>query len=123
MRFLLAFALAVCAFAGDVTGKWSGTAEVKGQDGEVKESPAFLTLKQAGKDVTGTAGESEEDQRAIKDGRFENDELTFIVEVENDNGEKRTYRARLKMVEDGKLEGEVTCEVDMTAKLRLTKLS
>jgi hypothetical protein len=122
MRLLIAlFAAALCLSAGDVSGKWSGTATVKNPDGETRDAPVVLVLTQSGAEVTGTAGESEENQTAIKDGKLENDELTFRVEVNQDSGETRVFTAKLRLAGD-KLEGDVNRNDGMTAKVSLKKI-
>src|SRR5215469_4946324 len=50
--------------ATDVSGKWSGF-------------PVYLTLKQDGNTVTGSAGESEDDQIPFQSGSIEDDRLTL----------------------------------------------
>jgi uncharacterized protein (TIGR03435 family) len=50
--------------ATDVSGKWSGF-------------PVYLTLKQDGNTVTGSAGESEDDQIPFQSGTIEDDRLTL----------------------------------------------
>ena len=122
MRLLIAlFAAALCLSAGDVSGKWSGTATVKNPEGETRDAAIFLVLTQSGTEVTGTAGENEDDQRAIKDGKLENDELTFRVEVTQDSGETRVFTAKLKLTGD-KLEGDVSRNDGLSAKVSLKKV-
>src|SRR5689334_19731960 len=50
--------------ATDVSGKWSGF-------------PIYLTLKQDGNTVTGSAGETEDDQMPFDSGSIEDDRLTL----------------------------------------------
>jgi uncharacterized protein (TIGR03435 family) len=50
--------------ANDVSGKWSGF-------------PVYLTLKQDGNTVTGSAGETEDDQLPFESGTIEGDRLTL----------------------------------------------
>src|SRR5215475_13109956 len=64
--------------AADLTGKWSGTLDLK-QDGEAQTIPVVMTLKQDGNTVTGTAG-PEEDQHAISKGTVDGDTLTMEVD-------------------------------------------
>ena len=69
----------------DLTGKWSGTLDMK-QDGEAQTIPVVMTLKQDGKTLTGTAG-PEEDQHAIQKGAVDGDTVTMEV----DSGEAIYY--------------------------------
>jgi hypothetical protein len=82
MRALLCF-LILAAFAGlavaevNVTGKWSGSFNVIGPDGQTKESTAMLVLKQNGSEITGTVGPHEGEQHQITKGKIEGDKITL----------------------------------------------
>jgi hypothetical protein len=80
--FLLMLGMTLSATAADVNGKWSGTFNVTGPDGEVKEETAFLVLKQNGSELTGTAGPREEEQFPIQKGKIEGDKITLEVTTE-----------------------------------------
>src|SRR5690242_16857554 len=54
----------VLSGATDVSGKWSGF-------------PIYLTLKQDGNIVTGSAGQTEDDQMPFQSGTVEDDRLTL----------------------------------------------
>ena len=69
----------------DLTGKWSGTLDLK-QDGEAQTIPVVMIVKQDGKTLTGTAG-PEEDQHSIQKGTVEGD----VVTMEVDSGEAIYY--------------------------------
>jgi hypothetical protein len=71
--------------ASDLTGKWSGTVDMK-QDGDAQTIPVIMVVKQDGKTLTGTAG-VEEDQHPIQKGIVDGDTVTFEV----DNGEAIFY--------------------------------
>jgi hypothetical protein len=75
--FVLA-ALACAAIADvDVTGKWSGSFNMTGPNGETKDGTALLMLKQSGTDITGSVGPNEDEQFAIQKGRIEGDKITL----------------------------------------------
>jgi len=95
--FLLT-ALALCA--ADVSGKWSGKADVKSGDGQTRAVELFFTFKQEGIRLTGSIGASEEEQLQIQKGAVEGDRVTFEVATQNGIG-----RFDLKAVED-RIEGE-----------------
>ena len=83
MRTILCF-LMLAALAGatpdtNVTGKWTGSFNVTGPEGQTKESTALLVLNQEGTNITGTVGPDEGEQRAITKGRIEGDKLTLEV--------------------------------------------
>jgi hypothetical protein len=87
MRTLLCF-LVLAALAGvaiadvDVTGKWSGSFNATNPSGEIKESTAFLVLKQTGTTITGTAGPNEDEQFTIQKGKIDGDKITLEVDHE-----------------------------------------
>jgi len=60
--------MAGVAFAGELTGKYSGTFD---------PGPAYMDLKVAGQAVTGTVGPSETEQLAISNGKLDGEKLTF----------------------------------------------
>jgi hypothetical protein len=81
--FVAMAALAVLAVADvDVTGKWSGSFNATGPNGETKESTALLVLKQSGSDITGTVGPNEDEQFPIQKGKIEGDKIT--IEADHD---------------------------------------
>jgi hypothetical protein len=82
--FLLMLGLALSATAADVNGKWSGSFEVTGPDGETKDATAFIVLKQNGTELTGTVGPTEEEQFPIQKGKIEGDKIT--LEAMTDGG-------------------------------------
>jgi uncharacterized protein (TIGR03435 family) len=80
--------------ATDVSGRWSGF-------------PIYLTLKQDGNTVTGSAGESEDDQIPFQSGSIEDDRLTLklgsieinlVVHADQMSGEVHGAGRTMKMV-------------------------
>jgi uncharacterized protein (TIGR03435 family) len=93
---LFACLLASSAMPGatDVSGRWSGF-------------PIYLTLKQDGNTVTGSAGESEDDQIPFQSGSIEDDrlslklgsvELNLVVHGDQMSGEVHEGARTMKMV-------------------------
>ena len=74
--FLLAATLAVAADV-DVTGKWTGTFNMTGPNGETDNSTAVLMLKQSGAAISGTVGPDEEKQFPIVKGKIDGDKITL----------------------------------------------
>jgi hypothetical protein len=91
---LLSCALALAAFAADVTGKW--TYEMQGRNGAMT---ATLNLKADGSTLTGTVsgrgGETE-----ISDGKIDGDNVSFTV-VREFNGNKMTQKYTGTVTGDG----------------------
>src|SRR5579872_5584007 len=67
----------------NVTGKWSGTLQMDGQN-EVK--PAYAIFHQDGNKLSGSVGPNESEQDEFEGGKVEGDKLTFDV-PQGPNGE------------------------------------
>ena len=65
--------------AADVSGKWSGTVDVK-ENGESRTVSALLVLKQQGNALTGTAGGDENDVHPIRKGTVAGNAVTLEVD-------------------------------------------
>jgi hypothetical protein len=78
---LLSCALAVSAFAADVSGKW--TAEVPGRGGNTMTTT--ITLKADGAALTGSVSGRNGDT-AIANGKVDGDSVSFDVTREGPNG-------------------------------------
>jgi hypothetical protein len=68
--------------AADVTGKWTGSFVITTPDGENRDESAFMDLKQAGTELTGTAGPNADKQYAILKGKVDGNKVTFEVQAE-----------------------------------------
>jgi hypothetical protein len=102
----------------NVTGKWSGSFNTMGPNGEARESTALLVLKQTGPDITGTAGPTEDEQFAIQKGKIEGDKIT--LEVDHDG---HTMKFDLVLTAD-RLTGEAKVSrdgQDLKAKIDVTR--
>jgi hypothetical protein len=66
----------------NVTGKWSGSFKMTRSDGETSDGPALLSLKQTGSEITGTVGQTEDEQHAITKGKIEGEKITLLIEDE-----------------------------------------
>lgn len=74
-------AVALCA--PNVTGKWSGTLQM---DGENDAEPAYSIFKQDGSKLSGSVGPNEYEQDPFEGGKLDGDKLTFDV-PQGQNGE------------------------------------
>ena len=66
-----------------VTGKWSGTLQM---DGENDAKPAYSIFNQDGNKLSGSVGPSESEQDSFEGGNVDGDKLTFDV-PQGPNGE------------------------------------
>jgi len=64
------------AFAGDFSGKWSGTFRAAGADHDI---PQLFILKQDGSKLTGSGGPDEREQYPIENPRIDNDKVAFEI--------------------------------------------
>jgi hypothetical protein len=72
--------LAVFTLNGaDVSGKWSGKAEVRLPEGETRNYALQVQLAQQGEEVTGTIGEEYGERVAIQNGKVQGTKLFFEV--------------------------------------------
>ena len=119
-RTVCCFLLSVVSLLADVSGKWSGSFDITGPDGETKADTAFLNLKQEGGKITGTAGPNEEKQFEIKTGKIEGQKIALEVVMED--GGVLTFD--LALADDhikGNVKGQMGDE-KMTAKLDVTRV-
>jgi hypothetical protein len=80
--FLVAAMLVAATTWADVTGKWTGTLQVE-RNGEQRDMPAYMILKQDGTKVTGSGGPNAGEQHQISSGRVEGDKLLLEIALEN----------------------------------------
>ena len=80
---LSALLSAVALCRPNVTGKWSGTLQM---DGENDAKPAYSILKQEGNKLSGSVGPNESEQDPFEGGMVDGDKLTFDV-PQGSNGE------------------------------------
>jgi hypothetical protein len=117
--FLVLTALAGAAMADtDITGKWSGSFNAAGPNGETKESTAILILKQNGSEITGSVGPNEDEQFTIQKGRIDGDKITLEAD---ENG--HTLKFDLVLA-SGRITGEAHMSHDgetRTAKIDVTR--
>lgn len=103
----------------DVSGKWSGTFDITGPDGDVQHNTAFLILKQNGNVITGSAGPREDKQSEIQEGKLNGAEIDFLMMGQT----RMVFHLRL---EGDHIRGDASTETDdgkMTAKLDVTRVS
>jgi hypothetical protein len=91
------------AWAGDVTGKWTG--QMAGPDGSGGFDISF-TFKQDGAKLTGTVQGPQGDPVDIADGKVDGDKISFVVKIEANGGMKITH--------DGTISGD---EIKLNSKV------
>ena len=115
MKKLIAFALALVAFApavtaqtsADFTGKWEGTFKMQREDGtEGDPRPVAFDLTQKGKELNGTGGPPNQ-QWKIENGAVDAGTATF--QLQQPDGP--LFKFTLTIVK-GRLQGDMTGERD-----------
>ena len=119
--------LLLTAYAkADVSGKWSGSAELKTPDGDSQVVRVSAEFKQQDQSVNGTTGKEGEEQYPIEKGTLEGSKLSFefTAPEEDEASGKRTYTVRLNVASEDRLEGEfefTTNGTKVTGKLTLAR--
>ena len=103
------FVAALSAFAGDVSGKYTGTIS--------NGDPVMIILKQDGANLTGSGGPDESQQFPMRNGKVDGDKITFEVVA----GEDKVFKLSLTAKGDT-LEGEASREGGDTVVLKLTRV-
>jgi hypothetical protein len=122
---LAAFLLLAGVALADVSGKWSGTAELQTPDG-AQALPVTAEFKQQDKSVSGTVGKAGEEQYEIQKGMLDGGKLSFefVAPEEDEASGKRLYTMRLNVISDTQLQGEFDFLANgskVTGKLTLTR--
>jgi hypothetical protein len=83
MKKLALAALLMTAWlsAAEVTGRWSGTLSILTGDGQTREEPVLLILRQEGAKVTGTGGRDDADRHQVMEGKLDGDKIVLDVEA------------------------------------------
>ena len=87
----LAGLLALCAWAGDISGTWTG--EINGPDGSISLTYSF---KQDGGKLTGTVAGPQGDPIPLEEGKVDGDKISFSVHVDFNGGTKFTSEGTVK---------------------------
>jgi hypothetical protein len=104
-RLLWVLALSALSLCADVTGKWSGTIQIKNDQGESKTEPAFMILKQEGTALTGSGGPNEGHQMSVRNGKIEGNKLTFEIAI-GESGDRVMHFTLT--ASDDQIDGNVT---------------
>lgn len=119
---LLVVAAAASARASDISGKWTGTVEIKPPDSETVTQPFWAKFRQSAQEVTGTAGGGDSDAALeIRNGSLDGKKLTF--QVTDEHGV--SYKVNLVASNEDRFEGTVDFSLPdgspMTGKLVLNR--
>jgi hypothetical protein len=96
---LLILLSALSGFSADLTGKWTGTAEFVGEDGQPLSRGVIFILKQEGTAISGEAGYDESMVAPISNGKFDGKKFTMTVSADIE------YKIEMNLVSENRLEG------------------
>jgi hypothetical protein len=99
---LVAMLSAVALGTPNVTGKWSGTLQMDGQN---DAKPAYSIFHQDGNKLWGSVGPDESEQDSFEGGKVDGDRLTFDV-PQGSNGEGSIH-VEMQVTED-QMKGRAT---------------
>jgi hypothetical protein len=85
------FLAAMCAIAGDVSGKYTGTLP--------NGDPVVIVLKQDGAKLTGSGGPSEDQQFPMRNGKIDGDKITFEVVADEEKVFKLAFTVKGETIE------------------------
>jgi hypothetical protein len=106
LLLVTAYALAV-----DVSGKWNGSLEFKGEDGRTQSAPAHADLKQQASTVNGKIWKEQGQQFEIEQGQVTGDEISFKFHApEGEDEQILIHSVKLTLVSPTQLQG--TLEFD-----------
>lgn len=99
------------ALVSDVSGKWNGSLEFKGEDGHTQTAPAHADLKQQANAVTGKIWKEEGQQFEIEQGQATGSEISFKFRApEGEDEQILIHSVKLTVVSPTQLQG--TMEFD-----------
>jgi hypothetical protein len=119
-RLMIGLMFSTIALFADVSGRWSGSFDTTGPNGETKADSAYFVLTQAGNTVTGTVGPADEKQFPIKTGKIDGTKLTLEVNAE---GVELTFDLTVDgETIRGSARGQIPDEKNVSAKVNVTRL-
>jgi len=96
------------AIASDVSGKWNGSLEFKGEYGHTQTAPAHADLKQKANAVTGKIWKEEGQQFEIEQGQVTGNEIAFKFRApEGEDEQTVIHSVKLTVVSPTQLQGTV----------------
>jgi hypothetical protein len=94
------------ANAADVSGKWNGFLEFKGEEGKTQTAPAHADLTQQADVVTGRIWKEEGQQFEIEQGKITGNEISFKFRApEGEDEQVLVHSVKLTLVSPTQLRG------------------
>ena len=110
--FPFLFLLTTLALAADASGKWNGSLEFKGEDGQTQTASAHADLMQKGNSVTGRLWKEEDQQFEIEQSQVNGNEISFKFRApEGEEEQMLVHSVRLTLVSPTQLRGTLEFEL------------
>jgi hypothetical protein len=106
--------------AAEVSGKWTGSIQVKTSSGEMMTVPLMAELHQKGQKLVGTVGRYATEKQAVQNGKVEGTKVSFEV-TSADSGIPFKFALTLN---DTHLDGEMKGQLEdgpISGKVALTR--
>lgn len=117
--------LTTLAHAADASGKWNGSLEFKGEDGQTQTATVHADLKQQANGITGKVWKEDGKQFEIEQGQVNGNEISFIFRApEGEDEQVLVHSVRLTLVAPTQLQGTLEFEVEgqkVTGKLAFSR--
>jgi hypothetical protein len=108
-----------------VSGKWRGSLEFKGEDGQAHTAPAHADLKQQNDAITGRIWKGEGQQFEIEQGQVSGNEISFTFRApEGEDEQVLVHSVKLTLVSPTQLQGTLQFDAGgqkVSGKLTFTK--
>jgi hypothetical protein len=112
LLFPILFLLTTLALAADASGKWNGSLEFKGEDGQTQTASAHAEMKQEAHAVTGRIWKEEGQQFEIEQGQVTGNEISFKFRApEGEDEQMLVHSVRLTLVGPTQLQGTLEFEL------------
>ena len=117
--------LTTLAHAANVSGKWNGTLEFNGEDGQTQTATVHADLKQQANSITGKVWKEDGKHFEIEQGRVNGHEISFKFRApEGEDEQILVHSVRLTLVGPTQLQGTLEFEVGgqkVTGKLAFSR--
>ena len=117
--------LTTLAFAADASGRWKGSMEFKGDDGQIQTVSSYAELKQQGSAITGKVWKEQGQQFEIEQGQVTDNQISFKFHApEGEEEQVIVHSVRLTLVSLTQLQGSLEFELGgqrVSAKLIFSK--
>lgn len=117
--------LTTLAFGADASGRWKGSMEFKGDDGQIQTVSAYAELKQQGSTITGKVWKEQGQQFEIEQGQVTDNQISFKFHApEGEEEQVIVHSVTLTLVSLTQLQGTLEFELGgqrASAKLTFSK--